>query len=325
MSRTNPFFEDDLIASIARDTETVQNKQSQSLHAFLKTQTTSNTSVIQSKAKNPLQTPHSVILNSFQDLKNKLSNFNLTQFMSYNFTHLTKFSIAGLALFTILAGGLSAQAFAPDEYKPSQIILGENTESKLISTTECSNTTVLMSTDLMMNTNSSDSYGKYIDIMPKSYQEDSQKGNYTKIENYKNFTIRCYPTDGSITWNDIYSHNLKPQNKGIRSWFDYLYCKFWKKHGVIRTQSYGCVEETTIKKITKEDLPYFTDNFKKSLDAEKIYIKDEDTGIFEKADDKSSYVSQGIQYYVGTTSGEYFNIQISDGEYFKSKVQINLK
>jgi hypothetical protein len=93
MSKHNPFFEDDLIASIARDTESVQSKQAAGLQVLLKT-----------------QTPETKL--------NYKPTFNLSQFMSYNFSHFTKFSFAGLAVFTLLAGGLSAQAFAPDQYKP---------------------------------------------------------------------------------------------------------------------------------------------------------------------------------------------------------------
>jgi hypothetical protein len=47
--------------------------------------------------------------------------FNLSQFMSYNFSHFTKFSFAGLAVFTLLAGGLSAQALAPENLKPTTL------------------------------------------------------------------------------------------------------------------------------------------------------------------------------------------------------------
>lgn len=64
-------------------------------------------------------------LQSFKSIQTpKINNkptFNLFNFMSFNFTHLTKFSMAGLAVFTLLAGGLSAQALAPDILKPTQI------------------------------------------------------------------------------------------------------------------------------------------------------------------------------------------------------------
>jgi hypothetical protein len=100
MSNQNPFFEDDLIASIARDTESVKAKQEAGLKAFLQTQ-------------NP-----KTHINTKSNYKPTL---NLSQFMSFNFTHLTKFSIAGLALFSILVGGLSAQALAPDTLKPTQL------------------------------------------------------------------------------------------------------------------------------------------------------------------------------------------------------------
>jgi hypothetical protein len=93
MSKHNPFFEDDLIASIARDTESVQSKQAAGLQALLKT-----------------QTPETKL--------NPKPTFNLSQFMSYNFSHFTKFSFAGLAVFALLAGGLSAQALAPENLKP---------------------------------------------------------------------------------------------------------------------------------------------------------------------------------------------------------------
>ena len=49
-------------------------------------------------------------------------NFNLSHFMSYNFTHFTRFSIAGLSLFTVLAGGVATQALAPDNLKPTQVV-----------------------------------------------------------------------------------------------------------------------------------------------------------------------------------------------------------
>ena len=42
--------------------------------------------------------------------------------MSYNFTHFTRFSIAGLSLFTVLAGGVATQALAPDNLKPTQVV-----------------------------------------------------------------------------------------------------------------------------------------------------------------------------------------------------------
>jgi hypothetical protein len=48
-------------------------------------------------------------------------NFNLPQFMSFNFTHLTKLSFAALTIFTLLAGGVAAQALAPNNYKPTQV------------------------------------------------------------------------------------------------------------------------------------------------------------------------------------------------------------
>ncbi len=41
------------------------------------------------------------------------------QSMSYNFTHFTKFSFTAFAIFGVLASGMSAQAFAPEEYKPT--------------------------------------------------------------------------------------------------------------------------------------------------------------------------------------------------------------
>jgi hypothetical protein len=96
MSNQNPFLQDDLIASIARDTDFIKSKQQSSLQTFLKTQT---------------QKPKI----------NHKPTFNLTNFMSFNFTHFTKFSIAGIAIFTLLAGGLSAQALAPDTLKPTQL------------------------------------------------------------------------------------------------------------------------------------------------------------------------------------------------------------
>ena len=108
MSNQNPFLVDDLVATIARDTESVQNTQQSSLQAFLSTQKTQTTA--QTNNATPTKTPKPNL------------NFNLSHFMSYNFTHFTRFSIAGLSLFTVLAGGVATQALAPDNLKPTQVV-----------------------------------------------------------------------------------------------------------------------------------------------------------------------------------------------------------
>ena len=104
MSNQNPFLADDLVASIARDTQSVQSSQQTSLQAFLSTQNTQT--IAQTKCPTKTKTPKPNL------------NFNLSHFMSYNFTHFTRFSIAGLSLFTVLAGGVATQAFGPEEFKP---------------------------------------------------------------------------------------------------------------------------------------------------------------------------------------------------------------
>jgi hypothetical protein len=95
-NKQNPFENHEKLTSIFEASNRYQDTKTQALNTFKSTQ-------IPETKSNPKPT------------------FNLAQFMSYNFSHFTKFSFAGLAVFTLLAGGLSAQALAPDTLKPTQL------------------------------------------------------------------------------------------------------------------------------------------------------------------------------------------------------------
>jgi hypothetical protein len=95
-NKQNPFETDENLAPIFEASNRYQDTKKQALNSFKST-----------------LTPETKL--------NPKATFNLSQFMSYNFSHFTKFSFAGLAVFTLLAGGLSAQALAPDTLKPTQL------------------------------------------------------------------------------------------------------------------------------------------------------------------------------------------------------------
>jgi hypothetical protein len=95
-NKQNPFGSNENLTPIFESSDRYESTKNHALQTFLKTQT---------------QKPKPIIK----------PTFNLTNFMSFNFTHFTKFSIAGIAVFTLLAGGLSAQALAPDTLKPTQL------------------------------------------------------------------------------------------------------------------------------------------------------------------------------------------------------------
>jgi hypothetical protein len=95
-NKQNPFESDENLTPVFESSDRYQSTKNQALQAFKSTQPQSSKT-------------------------NNKPTFNLSQFMSYNFSHFTRFSIAGLAVFTLLAGGLSAQALAPDILKPTQI------------------------------------------------------------------------------------------------------------------------------------------------------------------------------------------------------------
>ena len=100
--KPNPFDQAENLAPIFESSDRYQSTKSQSLNQF-KTQIPTKTQQTQTTPKPNL-------------------NFNLSHFMSYNFTHFTRFSIAGLSLFTVLAGGVATQALAPDNLKPTQVV-----------------------------------------------------------------------------------------------------------------------------------------------------------------------------------------------------------
>jgi hypothetical protein len=92
MPTSNPFQEDDLISSQFRSSKAHQTKSDQALKAFLQT-----------NSIKPTQKPS--ILTTI---------FTMTQ----SLTHISRLGFAALALFTIIGGGLTAQAFAPENLKP---------------------------------------------------------------------------------------------------------------------------------------------------------------------------------------------------------------
>jgi hypothetical protein len=121
MSKTpiNPFETDDLVATLARESSSIQAKQAEALNTFLvQNQSTAS----QNQNTLSFQT-RSGIQNHEQNTTKP--NFNLSQYMPFNLTHFTKLSFAVLTIFstlTIVTGTVAAQAIAPDNLKPSNIV-----------------------------------------------------------------------------------------------------------------------------------------------------------------------------------------------------------
>jgi hypothetical protein len=256
-------------------------------------------------------------LNSYKKNHNlKKSNyqkptFNLSQFMSYNFSHFTKFSIAGLAVFALLAGGLSAQAFAPENLKPSNLLADSNTVPTNFKFSDCNTSLRVTSITEKVST---DNYNKleYGDtIFVKAEQ-----GN-------DGIRIRCYPLDGTISWNNIFDFNLKSQNKSFRYSFNKFYCQKVIGEGEINKYSFGCVDEPVVSKITKQDLPFLSDSFKSQLDENTIYYKDVGVLLNDKTDE-SDYDFFST-YYFSTKDNHSISISLKKLDYFKNKVKIDLK
>jgi hypothetical protein len=154
MSRQNPIqHEDELIPILLQNKDFLEGSKLEMSkytqhRAASHSQHSEELTVIQSEAKNPSKLYNAVkyrlfgkplsdslipdsILNprkhrhpelvSGSNSNYKNLKFNLPQFMSFNLTHLTKLSFAALTIFTLLAGGVAAQALAPDSYKPTQV------------------------------------------------------------------------------------------------------------------------------------------------------------------------------------------------------------
>jgi hypothetical protein len=136
MTNQNPFTEDDLIASLARESNARKEKRQKSFTTFLtsgqakdlslrgKTQETRNNVIPDSRDpwKSLIFRVSSIWNPKSQANYNKTKlNYNFNPLNMFNLTHLTKLSFAALTIFTLLAGGVAAQALAPNELKPTQV------------------------------------------------------------------------------------------------------------------------------------------------------------------------------------------------------------
>lgn len=243
---------------------------------------------------------------------NNKPTFNLSNFMFFNFAHFTKYSMASIAVFTLLASGLSAQAFAPDILKPSNLLADSNSIPPInFKFADCNESIkVLTNTEKVNSDNySSSKYGNTLFI--KAAQGDDS------------VRIRCYPADGSINWSDVYDFNLKSQNKGIRYNINKFYCKNIIRNGEINKYHFGCVDEPIVSKISKQELPFLTENFKNQLDDNKIYYKDVGSLITDKTDDFDfDFYST---YFISTRDNHIISISTKKLDYFKNKIQVDLK
>jgi hypothetical protein len=271
-------------------------------------------------------------LNNFKQSRKstqyKPSIFNTLFNMIQSFTHISRLGFASLALFTIIGGGLTAQAFAPEGFKPTDIIVPD--QLKVLQSVDCNEfVSVKISDDLSFVKNGLyTESGSTIYIQSNIYKDKIDQGTASESDfanASRSFLIKCYPLDESVSWDEIEKYNLKQPKKSIRYWFGSLYCTKWKHKGVMWTEQYGCVNETKIEKADKSNFNYLTQNSLSKIDDDRFYIKDEDTGFQEERDKKNTYIYEGIQYFIGTKDKKYLRIQLSDSEFFKNKVQIELK
>ena len=296
--KPNPFDQAENLAPIFESSDRYQSNKTHSLNQFRSQLTSTNQTQSQTTPKPNL-------------------NFNLSHFMSYNFTHFTRFSIAGLSLFTVLAGGVATQALAPEEFKPSNLLLENNTTVSELKTTTCNQNIEFKLNDDLVFTKTDEDKRLDISIITKKQKQDNDN-NINNVNNNKNMQIVCYPSDGSVSWDDIYKFNLKPTNKGVRYWFSNLYCRFLIGKGDIQTAQ-GCVNNPAISKVDVKDLPFFTQKFKDKINIDQIYLKNSDTKTL------GSEYGEDLQYYIGTRDGKYICLLLNDEKYFNDKIQIGIK
>jgi hypothetical protein len=294
----NPFENPENLTPMFESSKRYQVQKSKSLNNFLKTQ-------------------------SFSKSNNNPSIFNTLFTMTQSLTHISRLGFASLALFTIIGGGLTAQAFAPEGFKPTDVIAPE--KQLELQSVDCNEfISVKLNTDMSFEKNGIYmGEGSTIYIQSNAYKEKIDNGTNSEedtINASKSFIVRCYPNDGSISWEEIEKYHLKETKKGIRYWLGNYYCTNFEHKGVMWIEQYGCVNETKIEKVEKTNFSYLPPNSLSKIDDDKFYIRDEDAGFQEQ---KNIY--QGIQYYIATKDKKFIQIQISDSEFFKNKVQIEIK
>jgi hypothetical protein len=267
MPKINPFQSDDLISSQFRSSKVHQVKSNEALNVFLQTQTFS--------------TPKN---------NNNPSIFNTLFTMTQSLTHISRLGFAALALFTIIGGGLTAQAFAPENLKPltlaQQLILKEQVKPNNIATiqnkTQSITTNILCNTLKVSNVETGDNgYGKYQHGFSVPNDEQNQTG---RLNFYKAvFEIKCIDKESSTFLQADFSESI-PSEKEM--------CDKLTK---FTSESQICYTSYNIEDVTSDNIPFISNVVKNNIIG------------------TPKHLVRNLKDTFGTSSDEYYQFNTKDG------------